>query len=110
MCGRYLLKALPRQVIDFFGLIELEDFPPRYNIAPTQPIAVVWTQEGRRTVQLVRWGLVPGWVKDLSPFLRLAAVPAASFRIVPFAAELGLAAIVAALGAVGLRRRDLIRS
>ncbi len=44
------------------------DFPPRYNITPTQPIAAIWEQQGRRTIQLVRWGFVPGWVKDPREF------------------------------------------
>ena len=47
------------------------DFPPRYNITPTQPIAVIWEQAGRRTIQLVRWGFVPTWVKDPREFTLL---------------------------------------
>jgi putative SOS response-associated peptidase YedK len=39
-------------------------FPPRYNIAPTQPIAIVRVEEGQRRFALVRWGLIPSWVKD----------------------------------------------
>ena len=47
-----------------FGYAEQPNFPPRYNIAPTQPIPVVRIDNGRRSLALVRWGLVPAWVKD----------------------------------------------
>jgi putative SOS response-associated peptidase YedK len=49
---------------DTFGYAEQPNFPPRYNIAPTQPIPVVRLDNGRRSFALVRWGLIPGWVKD----------------------------------------------
>lgn len=69
MCGRFSLTASPDQVAGVFGLEIFEDFPPRYNIAPTQPIlAVVDAPSGRREGILVRWGLVPSWVKDPADF------------------------------------------
>jgi putative SOS response-associated peptidase YedK len=40
------------------------NFPPRYNIAPTQPIAIVRLVDGVRQFVLVRWGFIPAWVKD----------------------------------------------
>jgi putative SOS response-associated peptidase YedK len=43
-------------------------FPPRYNVAPTQPIGIVRVFEGRRQFALVRWGLIPAWVKDPRAF------------------------------------------
>ncbi len=67
MCGRYTLTATPEEVARLFEIAEaFEPFPPRYNIAPTQPIAVVQLLSGRRRLELVRWGLVPHWVKDPS--------------------------------------------
>ncbi|MGN6469108.1 MAG: SOS response-associated peptidase family protein, partial [Rhizobiaceae bacterium] len=47
MCGRFALTLTPEEVQAFFALVELEDFPPRYNIAPTQPILMVMSGEGR---------------------------------------------------------------
>jgi putative SOS response-associated peptidase YedK len=41
MCGRFSLTATPQEVQELFGLEEIEDFPPRYNIAPTQPILII---------------------------------------------------------------------
>ncbi|MDC9822637.1 SOS response-associated peptidase [Devosia sp. ZB163] len=68
MCGRYAATLPPEMMVELFNLLNQIDFPPRYNITPTQPIAVVWEQSGRRTIQLVRWGFVPGWVKDPREF------------------------------------------
>jgi putative SOS response-associated peptidase YedK len=72
MCGRYTLTASPEEIAELFGLDEIEAFPPRYNIAPTQPmLAVAVDPAGRRAARLVRWGLLPGWVKDPKDFTLL---------------------------------------
>lgn len=68
MCGRYAATLPPEMLVELFNLLNSIDFPPRYNITPTQPIAAVWEQQGRRTIQLVRWGFVPNWVKDPREF------------------------------------------
>jgi putative SOS response-associated peptidase YedK len=68
MCGRFVLAATPEELEALFGYLDGEDFPPRYNIAPTQPIAVVRMLHGARRFALVRWGLVPGWVKEPREF------------------------------------------
>jgi putative SOS response-associated peptidase YedK len=68
MCGRYAATLPPEMMVELFNLLNKIDFPPRYNITPTQPIAAIWEREGRRSAQLVRWGLVPGWVKDPRTF------------------------------------------
>ena len=71
MCGRYVLTATPEELQALFGYLDGESFPPRYNIAPTQPIAIVRMSHGARRFALVRWGLVPGWVKDPKAFALL---------------------------------------
>ncbi|PLX36293.1 MAG: DUF159 family protein [Hyphomicrobiales bacterium] len=68
MCGRFALTATPDEVRRWFGYPETPNFPARYNIAPTQPIAIVRTEGGGRHFALVRWGLVPSWVKDPNEF------------------------------------------
>ena len=76
MCGRFALKATPEEVRELLGLLELESFPARFNIAPTQPILVVVSGERQdagsnlpdRRALLVRWGLTPSWVKDPKAF------------------------------------------
>jgi len=64
MCGRYVIKTPPALMRQAFGYGEQPNFPPRYNVAPTQPIPVVRLVDGRRSFALVRWGLIPSWVKD----------------------------------------------
>ncbi len=71
MCGRFALTASPEEVRALFGYLDQPNFPPRYNIAPTQPIAIVRQEGDRRRFVLVRWGLVPGWVKDPASFTLL---------------------------------------
>lgn len=71
MCGRFVLAAPAEEVRAQFGYVEAAAFPPRYNIAPTQPIATVRRFAGARHFVLVRWGLVPGWVKDPARFTLL---------------------------------------
>lgn len=94
MCGRFSLTATPEQVQELFSLLELEDFPARYNIAPTQPILVIISGETKdkgsnlpdRRAMLVRWGLLPSWVKDPKDFPLLinarseTAIGKASFK------------------------------
>ncbi len=68
MCGRFALTQPPEAVQKFFGYAEQPNFPPRYNIAPTQPVAVVTLQDGVRHFTLMRWGFIPSWVKDIKDF------------------------------------------
>ncbi|HEY4201119.1 MAG TPA: SOS response-associated peptidase [Devosiaceae bacterium] len=70
MCGRFAITEVlsPEALAEMFNVPEVPDFPPRYNIAPTQPILAVMEQHGHRRANLVRWGLVPGWVKDPREF------------------------------------------
>lgn len=79
MCGRFALHASPEIVADFLSVDEIDDFPPRYNIAPTQPILIAIggradrpdanrANRANRSAQLARWGLIPSWVKDASKF------------------------------------------
>jgi putative SOS response-associated peptidase YedK len=68
MCGRYTVTSAPEALRALFRYDEQPNFPPRYNIAPTQPIAVVRLFEGKRQFVLMRWGLLPSWVKDPKAF------------------------------------------
>ena len=68
MCGRFLLISPPAIIKMLFRYKEQPNFPARFNIAPTQPIAAVRFFEGERQFALLRWGLIPGWVKDPRTF------------------------------------------
>ncbi|MHC2548358.1 SOS response-associated peptidase [Corynebacterium hesseae] len=71
MCGRFVLftESLLEEVGAWESITEVhapEGLPPaRYNIAPTQPIAIVRTEEHTACVEPARWGLIPHWKKDL---------------------------------------------
>jgi len=61
MCGRFNQTATGEEIAEAFGLDEAPELAPRYNIAPTQPVAVVGVQPktARRGLALLKWGLVP---------------------------------------------------
>jgi putative SOS response-associated peptidase YedK len=68
MCGRYTLttpggRALAERftVDDAFEPTTLE----RFNVCPTEPIAIVAAEGDARVVHTVRWGLVPPWAHEL---------------------------------------------
>jgi putative SOS response-associated peptidase YedK len=61
MCGRYALRSSVPELARVLGAEPLTDFVSRYNIAPTQAVPVMHAAQGARTLQWMRWGLVPGW-------------------------------------------------
>ena len=72
MCGRFAITLPPEAVRAFFAYVEQPNFPPRYNIAPTQPIPIVVARAHtgglERHFLLARWGFLPGFVKDPKEF------------------------------------------
>src|ERR1700751_5485425 len=71
MCGRYVITSSAEAMRSLFRYREEPSFPPRYNIAPTQPVPVVRLVNGERSFSLLRWGLIPPWVKDPRKFALL---------------------------------------
>ncbi|MDX2100517.1 MAG: SOS response-associated peptidase [Leptolyngbyaceae cyanobacterium bins.59] len=65
MCGRYTLSQSADVLAEAFHLPEVPLHIPRYNIAPTQGVAVIQQSQGTRQWQLLRWGLIPSWSKDV---------------------------------------------
>ena len=66
MCGRFTLTVDPADLQMMLELGEVPlDLQPRYNIAPTQPVAAVTSAENRK-VEIFQWGLIPSWSKDPS--------------------------------------------
>lgn len=64
MCGRFVLTANPETVQTAFNLTSVPDeMTPRYNIAPTQPVAII-TNDDPKALTFYRWGLIPSWAKD----------------------------------------------
>lgn len=68
MCGRFTVKTPAKKIEELFDLSGVDDFEPRYNVAPTQSVPVIRWAEGTTEREFVwmRWGLVPRWAKDLS--------------------------------------------
>jgi hypothetical protein len=68
MCDRFTLRSSAEAVAEAFGLPEVPDFLPRFNIAPGQPVAVVWQKQQAqgRELAFLRWGLIPAWADDPS--------------------------------------------
>jgi putative SOS response-associated peptidase YedK len=66
MCGRFTLREPLGPLVERFmaRLVAELDWPPRYNIAPTQEALVIRSEEGERVAAPLRWGLVPSWAKD----------------------------------------------
>jgi putative SOS response-associated peptidase YedK len=71
MCGRYVITSAPEAIKALFRYQALPNFPPRFNVAPSQPIPIVRLADGKRQFALVRWGLLPSWVKDPKTFTLL---------------------------------------
>lgn len=64
MCGRYTLASSPEDLERAFGVAGWFDIPKRYNIAPSQAVPVVRRGEHGRELAMLKWGLLPRWVKE----------------------------------------------
>jgi len=68
MCGRYTQTAAFDELALRFGITiedtDLEDLPPRYNVAPSQPVPIVVGYNGDRRLVMARWGFHPAWMKS----------------------------------------------
>jgi putative SOS response-associated peptidase YedK len=74
MCGRYRLSRRKQIIEEHFDSVSgEEDWSPRYNVAPTQPVPIIrqHPRQPRRELSLVRWGLIPWWAKDASGAARM---------------------------------------
>lgn len=71
MCGRYSDRYTWRELYELYKLTYGEkdgDWEPKFNIAPTTQIPVIRSLEGGRRMDLMRWGLVPSWSKEVGKF------------------------------------------
>ncbi len=65
MCGRFTLTVDANSIQHAFPWLNLptQEMKPKYNIAPSQPIAVI-PNDGKHTLDFYNWGLIPEWAKD----------------------------------------------
>lgn len=70
MCGRYSITTAPEAMRRLFDVDTALNLEPRWNMAPTQAAPVIKLMQegpakGHPVVAMMRWGLVPGWAKDI---------------------------------------------
>lgn len=66
MCGRFTLRAPAATVAKEFGLLDVPELSPHFNISPSQSVAIVRQKpEAKgRELAFVHWGLIPSWAED----------------------------------------------
>ena len=66
MCGRFTITHPNEALAALFDAVPGNDLPdsPRYNICPTNPVAVVTSEAGMRRLRAMRWGFLPAWYKS----------------------------------------------
>lgn len=68
MCGRFSLTTELDDLLERFQIeqMSIDDYAPRYNIAPSQQIPAVIKADSGNRLGTLRWGLIPFWAKDAS--------------------------------------------
>ena len=75
MCGRSTYKLTWEEIVALYRLTldaAPHNFPPRYNVCPTTTIDTIVAKDGGRTLERMRWGLVPSWWQKSLKGLKLA--------------------------------------
>jgi putative SOS response-associated peptidase YedK len=86
MCGRFLNKLPPAETARLFATKNVApNYPTRFNIAPTDPVLAVRfdPKTGARSLDALRWGLVPHFAKDLSSGARFINARAETVATLP---------------------------
>lgn len=73
MCGRFTQSQTAQKIAQAFQVDNVASLTPRYNIAPTQPVATILQtkDDANRQFKMLRWGLIPSWAKDAKMGSRL---------------------------------------
>ncbi|TYR76554.1 SOS response-associated peptidase [Rossellomorea vietnamensis] len=67
MCGRFTLTMSFEELVEKFLIDEwVDEWGPRFNVAPSQAVLSLITGKGQRMAGPIRWGLIPSWVNDRS--------------------------------------------
>lgn len=65
MCGRVSLTCERDRMLREFGIRQMEfEYPPRYNIPPSQQLVALGKRHGEFRASTLKWGLVPSWATD----------------------------------------------
>ena len=83
MCGRFTLTIDPAHLQEAFPWAVIpNDLSPRFNIAPSQPVAVI-PNTGDNILSMYQWGLIPSWSKDPAIGGRMINARAESLAVKP---------------------------
>ncbi|HIJ86483.1 MAG TPA: SOS response-associated peptidase [Desulfuromonadales bacterium] len=66
MCGRFTLNIYPEALAKIYDLQEIPLIEPRYNIGPSQPVACIRQRGDHNQLDLLSWGLLPGWYENIT--------------------------------------------
>lgn len=66
MCDRFTLNITPEVLAKIFDLQEVPQIEPRFNIAPNQAVACIRHRGDHNQLDLLKWGLLPGWFEDVT--------------------------------------------
>ena len=69
MCGRFSLAVSETDISHQFTTGKIAINLPRYNIAPSQDILAIRSNEDNKEGVLMRWGLIPSWVKNIDDWV-----------------------------------------
>ncbi|MDA8286368.1 MAG: SOS response-associated peptidase [Actinomycetota bacterium] len=87
MCGRYVSASTIDELVERYAVDSVvvdEPLPPRWNVAPTDPVYVVAAgRSGERRLGTMRWGLVPSWARDRSGAARMINARAETVAVKP---------------------------
>ncbi len=75
MCGRFLITSTQEAMIAFARAMGSYAVKPCYNIGPTLPVPVIRETGQGREIAPMRWGFIPGWMKQVpdKPFINARA-------------------------------------
>lgn len=85
MCGRFTLRDCPDELLNSFEAESELEWGPRFNIAPSQSVAVIRNAPGggRREAVMLKWGLIPSWADDMHIGVRLINARAETIVVKP---------------------------
>jgi len=89
VCGRYASARSAQDLASWFDAEQPEEsaeaasLPPRWNVAPTDPVHAVVERDGRRVLRVLRWGLVPSWSRDARGAARMINARVESVEVKP---------------------------
>jgi putative SOS response-associated peptidase YedK len=88
MCGRFAQTTKPKNIAEKLQIqlkVGLEEFQPRYNVAPSSMVPCVRVPYGetKPVLENLKWGLIPSWAKDPKIGFKLANARAETVAELP---------------------------